>query len=111
VVAEFGDGYSMRQKFSLAIAIAVAALLGLPAIAFAGSVHGKRHVIYRWRGYGFLPGYHQPEQGVRYDAPSYRYGGGRYYYGEPGFARGRWNGGSFGPCWTSTPIGLIWNCG
>ena len=23
----------------------------------------------------------------------------------------RWNGGSFGPCWTSTPIGLMWNCG
>jgi hypothetical protein len=44
-------------------------------------------------------------------APSYWYGGGRYYFGEPGFAHGRWNGGSYGPCWTYTPIGRMWNCG
>jgi hypothetical protein len=29
----------------------------------------------------------------------------------PGFYRGRNNGGSFGPCWTWTPIGRAWNCG
>ena len=23
----------------------------------------------------------------------------------------RWNGGGFGPCWTQTPIGNVWNCG
>ena len=35
----------------------------------------------------------------------------RYGYGGPGFYRGQWNGGTFGPCWTNTPIGRIWNCG
>ncbi len=25
--------------------------------------------------------------------------------------RERWNGGGFGPCWTQTPIGNVWNCG
>ena len=24
---------------------------------------------------------------------------------------GRYNGGGFGPCWTRTPIGPVWNCG
>ena len=43
--------------------------------------------------------------------PSYWYNGEQYYYGEPGFHHGRYNGGSFGPCWTRTPIGLVWNCG
>ena len=38
---------------------------------------------------------------------------GPHYYGPawPGFYRGRWNGGGFGPCWTQTPIGPMWNCG
>jgi hypothetical protein len=108
----------------LSVAIAVVASLALPAIAFAASVHGKPHVIHRWHGYGFLPGYHQPPnnsvpiygsrgsiRGNPDFAPSYWYGGGRYYFGEPGFSHGRWNGGSYGPCWTYTPIGLMWNCG
>jgi len=113
---------AMPHKFSLAIA--VAASLSLPALAFAASVHGKRHVVHHWHGYGFLPGYHQPPNnsvpvyaskssvhGTPDFAPSYWYGGGWYYFGEPGFVHGRWNGGSFGPCWTHTPIGLMWNCG
>ena len=33
------------------------------------------------------------------------------YFGRPGFYRGRYDGGSFGPCWTRTPIGPIWTCG
>jgi len=35
------------------------------------------------------------------------------FYGPawPGFYRGRWNGGGFGPCYTYTPIGYVWNCG
>ena len=42
----------------------------------------------------------------------YRYiDGERYYFGRPGFGGSRYNGGSFGPCWTRTPIGAIWNCG
>jgi hypothetical protein len=44
-------------------------------------------------------------------APSYWHDGGRYYFGRPGFSHGRWNGGSYGPCWTYTPIGRMWNCG
>ena len=112
----------LLRKVSLVIAIA--ASVSVPAVAFAASVHGKRYVVHRWHGYGFLPGYHQPPnnsvpiyrskesiRGAPDFAPSYWYGGGWYYYGEPGYFRGRWNGGSFGPCWTSTPIGLMWNCG
>jgi hypothetical protein len=81
------------------------------------TVHPQR----QWRGYGFLPGY-RPQandldwrgRGVRYE-PLYEwrywhYGELRYGWGRPGFYRGRWNGGSFGPCWTYTPIGPMWNC-
>lgn len=94
----------------------------LPAIAFAAPAH-KRH-LHRWHGYGFLPGYQQPpdnnipvygSRGAIRDTPgytpSYWYNGARYYFGEPGFFHGRYNGGSFGPCWTITPIGRVWNCG
>jgi len=111
---------SMSRRFSRAIAVAAA--LALPATAFAAPAH-KRH-IYHWHGYGFLPGYHQPPsnsvpmyrskestRGTPDFAPSYWYGGGWYYFGGPGFSHGRWNGGSFGPCWTYTPIGRMWNCG
>lgn len=128
--------FSISLRVSLAIVLAL-----LPIGAFAAPIHGKRHVyrwhashwhIHRWHGYGFLPGYHQPPNNsvptyaekqsshgspdhapsyfLDY-APSYWYGGDWYYYGNPGFFHGRYNGGSFGPCWTSTPIGLMWNCG
>jgi hypothetical protein len=105
----------MRRTFSLATT--VVGVLLLPAVAFAASAHAKR---YHWHGYGFLPGYHQPPNlnevhygpnEVNYGAPRYYYGGGLYYFGGAGFAHGRWNGGSFGPCWTYTPIGRMWNCG
>jgi hypothetical protein len=114
---------------------AVATPLLLPATAIAKQSEGKRQLRiavhpkyplgHRWRGYGFLPGYRQPpdladwrDRSARYRGPYARYelrywSGGefRYGWGGPGFYRGRWNGGSFGPCWTSTPIGQIWNCG
>jgi hypothetical protein len=103
----------------LAVSSAILLLL-LPAVAFSAP---KRHVS-RWHGYGFLPGYRQPPndsvpvygargaiRGTPDYAPSYWYNGERYYFGEPGFYRGRYNGGSFGPCWTWTPIGRMWNCG
>ena len=32
-------------------------------------------------------------------------------WGGAGVYRGRWNGGSFGPCYASTPIGMMWTCG
>ena len=109
----------MSRTFFAATAIIIALL---PAIALAAPAH-KRHV-YRWHGYGFLPGYHQPPSnsapvyaskgrkgGTPAYVPSYWYDGGRYYFGDPGFFRRQYNGGSFGPCWTWTPIGPIWNCG
>ena len=84
----------------------------------------------RWRGYGFLPGYRQPpnltdwraqnrrsrarepyELRYVYYRPYTGYGQLRYGWGRPGLYRGQWNGGSFGPCWTYTPIGMVWNCG
>ena len=109
----------MSHRKSLSIAIC---LLLLPAIAFAAQ---QKRKIYHWHGYGFLPGYHQPpsnnvptygpqppSNGTPAYTPSYYwYGGGHYYFGNPGFSRNRYNGGSLGPCWTWTPIGRIWNCG
>jgi hypothetical protein len=79
----------------------------------------------RWRGYGFLPGYRPWVNGldrqgrairlgrIRSDQPRFfdYYGNVYYGWGYPGFARGRWNGGSFGPCWASTPIGMMPTCG
>ena len=101
------------------IAAAVATSLLLPGAAFAATgtgkhptrikVHPKRH----WHGYGFLPGYRPPEVIARERAQHYYRLYGPQYYGPawPGFYRGRWNGGGFGPCWTQTPIGPMWNCG
>ena len=103
----------------LAVSSAILLLL-LPAVSFSAP---KRHVSH-WHGYGFLPGYRQPPndsvpvygaggaiRGTPDYTPSYWYNGERYYFGEPGFYHGRYNGGSFGPCWTWTPIGRRWNCG
>ena len=139
----------MSRRFHLPIAILVSLLPVVTAAAPA-----KQH-FYRWRGYGFLPGYHQPPSNSapiyshrsvarnpppygapdfvdpyfapvglapsgfaapgshfpNYGTPQYWYGGGWHYFGDPGFLHGRYNGGSAGPCWTSTPIGLMWNCG
>ena len=65
------------------------------------------------RGYGFLPGYEPPQTRaaeIRSQVPWVR--DSTYpWYGWPGFYRGRWNGGGFGPCYTKTPIGPVWNCG
>jgi hypothetical protein len=74
------------------------------------------------RGYGFLPGYEPPPDNNRPDfrrnrrpieADGRYWSWGNWYYGwgSPGFVRGRWNGGSIGPCWKSTPIGFVWICG
>jgi hypothetical protein len=113
-------GARMPRPFSVSSAIVLSLLL--PAVAFAA--HGHKRPIHRWHGYGFLPGYHQPPNNsvpvygprgaigdTQNDAPRYWYDGDLYYFGRPGFYRGRYNGGSFGPCWTWTPIGPMWNCG
>jgi hypothetical protein len=109
---------TMFRTVSVSIVILVSLL---PIVTSAAPA--KRHAA-RWHGYGFLPGYRQPVNetvpvfGARGAArggpdytPSYWYNGDRYYFGRPGFFRGRYNGGSIGPCWTQTPIGPIWNCG
>jgi hypothetical protein len=90
------------------------------------SHYGSKHRYGSKSRYGFLPGYRQPPNlsdwrnrsvlyGGRYEPYERRYwsydGRLQYGWGGAGFYRGRWNGGSFGPCWTQTPIGMMWNCG
>ena len=123
-------GVHMSRLVSLSIAI-VLSLLSVAALA--APVH-KRPAP-RWHGYGFLPGYRQPlnnaaplfkqEASVLRNARRERrhwyidpnvqyfnfYEGQWRYPGRPGFYRGRYNGGSIGPCWTQTPIGPVWTCG
>ena len=99
----------MLRKIMSIILIAAS----LPATAaLAAPAHMKKRIDKHWHGYGFLPGYRSPERIAweRAHARGTYYG---YYYWDarPGFYRGRWNGGGFGPCWTQTPIGPIWNCG
>ena len=121
-------GVFMSRLVCLSIAIVLSLL---SAAAPAAPVHKPTP---RWRGYGFLPGYHQPlsntlplyaqkdamrrlasrERRPWYIDPVPRYYGYDsewHYFGRPGFYGGRYNGGSFGPCWTQTPIGPVWNCG
>jgi hypothetical protein len=107
-----------------AIPVSLAILLSLLPAVTSGAPAQKRQVA-RWHGYGFLPGYHQPPnnsrpvfgaKGAVTGAPDYSpryfgYDGEWHYFGRPGFYRGRYNGGSFGPCWSWTPIGPAWNCG
>jgi hypothetical protein len=124
----------MLRLMCLSIAVVLSLL---PVVAPAAPVH-KRPVsrpVSHWHGYGFLPGYHQPlnnslplsaqtlptsrmalRKGRHWyidPVPSYYgYDGNWHYFGRPGFDNGgRYNGGSYGPCWTRTPIGPAWNCG
>jgi hypothetical protein len=124
-----GYGAPMSRFICLSIAVVLSLL---PAVTPAKPIHKRSPP--RWHGYGFLPGYQQPlnnalplyaqkdamrryaRQNRRpwYNYPTpyyYGYDGNRYYFGRPGFYGGRYNGGSFGPCWTQTPIGPVWNCG
>jgi hypothetical protein len=124
--------YDVAMSRLMCLSIAVVLSL-LSVVATAAPIH-KRPAP-RWHGYGFLPGYHQPlnnalplydqepavlrtarrERRPWYIDPTpryYGYDGNQYYFGRPGFdGGGRYNGGSFGPCYTRTPIGPIWNCG
>jgi hypothetical protein len=98
---------------TLSGAIAVAMFVSPPTLlastpVSAAALQGKRHVTRGWHGYGFLPGYRPPER-IQWESMHSR--SPAYWYGGPGFYRGRWNGGGFGPCWTPTPIGPHWNCG
>jgi hypothetical protein len=121
----------MLMVFKGPIAALVVTSWLLPAIEPAAAASAKQaksaktkvYVSKRWRGYGFLPGY-RPQLAESQGTPVYGrplprrevrywdyYGNVYYGWGSPGFYRGRWNGGSFGPCWTSTPIGMMPNCG
>ncbi|HEX3439017.1 MAG TPA: hypothetical protein VHT93_01615 [Pseudolabrys sp.] len=84
------------------------------------AVHKRpRLTVRHWHGYGFLPGYRPPEEIARERAEQARHRPQIFVYGDwmdnpleqPRFFHGRWNGGGFGPCWTYTPIGMMWNCG
>ena len=120
---------SMSRLMCLSIAVVLSLL---PAVAPAASIHKRPGTL--WHGYGFLPGYHQPlnnslplyaqKAGTARLARSnrrpwyidpvpqyYGYDGNLHYFGRPGFDGGRYNGGTFGPCWPRTPIGPVWNCG
>jgi hypothetical protein len=120
------------------ICLSIAAVLSLSSVtADAAPVHKRPAKVLKssFKGYGFLPGYRQPlnnalplyrqEASVLRNARRdkrhwyidrtpvyYRWSDGeKYYFGRPGFYRGKYNGGSMGPCWTQTPIGPVWNCG
>jgi len=123
--------YRMRMsRFACLIAAVVLSLISVAAIA----APAHKRSASRSHGYGFLPGYQQPlsnsmplymqKKALQRIArerrrpwyidpvPSYYgYDAEWHYFGRPGFYRGRYNGGTFGPCWTRTPIGPIWNCG
>jgi hypothetical protein len=104
---------------TLSHVIAIAAALSLVSAALAEPVHVKQRLVTKhgitrhWHSYGFLPGYRSPEVIEHESAAHYYRLYGPQYYGPawPRFYRGRWNGGGFGPCYTQTPIGPIWNCG
>ena len=123
----------MIRFLNTALVAALAASLLTPHAATAKSADNKRdlRIVIRPKApskygpYGFLPGYRQPPPLAEWRDRSPRHGGGdfsrdrpyisgyewRYGWGYPQFYRGRWNAGGFGPCWTSTPIGPMWNCG
>jgi hypothetical protein len=103
--------------------MAVAISLAMPVVADEALAGAKKKTSITvrkqsaWKGYGFLPGYpRNARERQRDSALTERryidsYGRVSYGFGGPGFYRGQYNGGSFGPCWTSTPIGMMWNCG
>ena len=111
----------MLRTLSCVLVVAVVlmpAAFAAPALQPAGPahkriVHKHRPVTRHWHGYGFLPGYRPPEVVARERWEHYDRVYGPHYYGPawPRFYRGRWNGGGFGPCYTQTPIGPMWNCG
>jgi hypothetical protein len=100
---------SRKASFvALAAAFLGVALILATTAADAASSRKKRKPAGYSKEYGFLPGYKE----VRAERlRAERWGTNPYWYGGSGFYRGVWNGGGFGPCWTRTPIGMVWNCG
>src|ERR1700733_2708850 len=125
------DVYGELMWRLLCLSISVTLTL-LSVVAQAAPLPKKPKPV--WHGYGFLPGYQQPlsnsqplyaqkdalrrlaRQNRRpwYIDPTpeyYGYDGEWHYVGRPGFYRGQYNGGPFGPCLARTPLGPNWNCG
>jgi len=88
-------------------AVVAALALVFVTASEAAPVRGQRAKPI-WHGYGFLPGYRSPER-IEWDNARAR--GRQWWYGPPRWYHGQWNHGGFGPCYTETPIGEIWNCG
>ena len=104
----------MPRIFPAALAVALALSLAPAALAAPAPKKpaAKHRVTRHWHGYGFLPGYRPPEVVERARAEHYWRSAPRFYGPAwPRFYHGRWNGGGFGPCYTYTPIGYMWNCG
>lgn len=102
----------LRIICAIAVAISLALAGGAQAAAAPEKPPHKKHrVVRHWHGYGFLPGYRPPEVIEREREERYRRSHPFYGPAWPRFYHGRWNGGGFGPCYTSTPIGYVWNCG
>ena len=110
----------MWRILRLVIAAAITVSVTMLAVIDTADAKRKRSAGRNYGPYGFLPGVRSPEaiewERARRRGPDYGwYGYSPYYgYGPVGvatFYHGRWNGGSFGPCWTRTPAGMIWNCG
>jgi hypothetical protein len=106
----------MLPVFIAVTAVALSLSSIAPVSAATAQPPPQKHNAARpWHGYGFLPGYRTPEQIERARAarnylpnwPNYN----SYGPAWPTFYNNRWNGGGFGPCYTQTPIGPIWNCG
>ena len=105
----------MRRILCLVMLMAVAPAFAAPKTP-AAKTH--KHVVdkkkHHYRSpYGFLPGYEPPEVAEARRERDYRESHPYTFYGPawPRFYHGRWNGGGFGPCYTQTPIGAMWNCG
>jgi len=111
---------TMKTKLIL-LAVAVSLMTTIAAQDAIAAANEKTKITvkrkYVWRGYGFLPGYPRTERERQRDRALTdrryidRWGRVSYGFGGPGFYRGEYNGGSFGPCWTSTPIGMMRNGG
>jgi hypothetical protein len=105
------------RAFIVALLVALmTALIAAPAVARSGKSKTTVVVTKKYhgtRGHGFLPGYEAPASARRipFGESPYVRDATWPWYGWPGFHRGRWNGGGFGPCYTKTPIGPVWNCG
>ena len=101
-----GDG--QPRSFSMLRALAVAALLSMPAPAFAyggghsggfGGGHFSGAHVGAFHGAGFHNGFH--------NGHFYRFAHRRFFFG-PGFGYGYYGASS---CWAWTPVGWQWVCG